>query len=160
MAALTWNEALALQQPRMDHTHREFVELLAGVEEALALERAELADRLAGLLVHTEQHFAQEERWMASLGFAPQNCHAFQHAHVLEVLRAVQRKLADEGDVETVRLLVEGLAPWFVGHAQNMDAALAQTMVERGFDPETGVLERPPAPDMAPITGCGGSSCS
>ena len=140
MAALTWNEALALQQPRMDHTHREFVELLAGVEEALALEREELADRLAGFIVHTQLHFAQEERWRATLGFAAENCHAFQHAHVLQVLRAVQARLADEGDVDTVGLLVDELGKWFVVHAQSTDAALAQTMAECGFDPETGSL--------------------
>lgn len=159
MAALTWNEALALQQPRMDHTHREFVELLAGVEAALALEREELADRLAGFVAHTEAHFAQEERWMQSLGFAAENCHAFQHGHVLAVLRAVQRKLADEGDTETVGLLVDELGKWFVVHAQSMDAALAETMAERGFDPETGTLQNPPAPGAAPITGCGSASC-
>lgn len=160
MAALTWNEALALQQPRMDHTHREFVELLAGVEAALALERDELLNRMAGFVAHTEAHFAQEEGWMQSLGFAAENCHAFQHGHVLDVLRAVQRKLADEGDTETVRLLVDELGRWFVAHAQSMDAALAQTMAERGFDPETGALRHPPAADAAPITGCGGASCS
>jgi hypothetical protein len=39
------------------------------------------------------------------------------------------------------------------------DAALAMTMAERGFDPETGSLAQPPAPDAVAITGCGGASC-
>jgi hemerythrin-like metal-binding protein len=153
MAALTWNEALALQQPRMDHTHREFVELLAGVEEALGLEREELVDRLAGFVAHTEAHFAQEERWMASLGFAAENCHAFQHGHVLQVLRAVEQKLADEGDVDTVALLVKELGQWFVVHAQSMDAALAETMAERGFDPEMGCLSAASTPAASAPSG-------
>ena len=160
MAAISWSEALALQQPRMDHTHREFVELLASVEEALTLDAAELADRLAGFVTHTELHFAQEDRWMAAIGFASENCHTFQHGHVMQVLRAVQQRLDEQADVDTVRLLVQELGPWFVSHAQSMDAALAQTMAERGFDPETGVAERPIQADAAPITGCGGSSCS
>lgn len=41
-----------------------------------------------------------------------------------------------------------------------MDAALAQIMVERGYDPDTGRLLNPVAADAQPITGCGGSSCS
>ena len=158
-AGLAWSDALLVGDAAMDHTHREFVELLAGVEEALVLEHEELQDRLAGFVAHTEAHFAQEERWMQSLGFAAENCHAFQHGHVLAVLRAVQRTLRDEGDTQTVRRLVDELGPWFVAHAQSMDAALAQTMAERGFDPETGVLLHPPAADATPITGCGGASC-
>ena len=30
MAAITWAETLALQHPRMDQTHRGFVDLLCG----------------------------------------------------------------------------------------------------------------------------------
>ena len=60
----------------------------------------------------------------------------------------------------TVRLLVPELAQWFPAHAQNMDAALADTMVAAGFDPDTGAMSFPPAATAAPITGCGGSSCS
>ena len=34
MAALEWSDALALDLPLMDDTHREFVDLLAQVEQA------------------------------------------------------------------------------------------------------------------------------
>jgi len=160
MAAITWTETLALQQPRMDDTHREFVDLLCQVETAVEGPLAELVDRFAAFVAHTEAHFAQEERWMVTLGFDPQNCHAFQHTHVLDVLREVQRRLVQDSDVATVRMLVPELAQWFPAHAQNMDAALADTMVAAGFDPDTGAMSFPPAATAAPITGCGGSSCS
>jgi hemerythrin len=97
---------------------------------------------------------------MADIGFAPQNCHAMQHAQVLKVLAEVRRALADGGNPEVVGVLVEELGKWFVAHAQMMDAALAEIMIERGYDPETGRLLNPVAPDVPPITGCGGSSCS
>ena len=160
MTAFTWSEALALKQPRMDQTHREFIELLQELSAALLAGSADLDRPLAGLLEHTEAHFAQEERWMADIGFAPENCHTFQHAHVLQVLREVRRVLADDGDTGLVRTLVDELARWFVGHAQMMDAALADLMLERGYDPDTGRMHNPPAPEGQAITGCGGSSCS
>ena len=154
MSAITWSEALALQQPRMDQTHREFVELLASLEDAVAA-GPEAVDRcLAELLTHTEAHFAQEERWMADIGFAAENCHAFQHANVLKVLGELRPQ---HTNLELMRQLVDELGAWFVVHAQMMDAALAQTMAERGYDPETGTVRERLAEAM---TGCGGSHCS
>lgn len=160
MAALTWSEALALQQPQMDTTHREFVELLAAVEQALdGLGPEAVRERYAAFVDHTEAHFAQEDRWMTAIGFAAENCHAFQHAGVLRLLREVQAVLAREHDAELLRRLVAELAVWFPAHAQQMDAALAQVMGERGFDPLSGLAARPPAADEPAITGCGGTSC-
>jgi hemerythrin-like metal-binding protein len=90
MSTLAWTDSLALNQPRMDTTHREFVELLATVERALDDHPDGLAADYQALVEHTVEHFAQEERWMASIGFAPENCHATQHKHVLDVLREVK----------------------------------------------------------------------
>lgn len=159
MAVITWNDSLALQQPRMDQTHREFVDLLCEVEAALDGDTVSLQARMAALVDHTDAHFAQEERWMTHCGFAAENCHSFQHGHVMQVLREVQRRLVDDGDAATVRLLVPELAQWFPSHAQNMDAPLAETMKYCGFDPETGTIARPLTLDAGPITGCGGGSC-
>jgi hemerythrin-like metal-binding protein len=164
MSALTWSEAFALQQPRMDDTHREFVDLLAQLEEELAGTPEGGSTRLSRLLdafvAHTVEHFAQEERCMVDLGFEAENCHAFQHAHVLQVLREVQRRLVEQGDVATLRLLAGELAQWFPIHARSMDAGLALTMAERGYDPETGSMRQPPDPQAALLTGCGSSSCA
>ena len=97
---------------------------------------------------------------MADIGFAPENCHTMQHGQVLKVLVEVQRVLGDGGDRNLAGVLVEELGRWFVAHAQMMDAALAELMVERGYDPETGRLLQPLPAQAQPITGCGGSSCS
>ena len=153
MAALTWNDALDLQQPQMDDTHREFVNLLAEVEAALHAEPAELARRYERFVIHTEEHFAQEDRWMATIGLDPGNCHAKQHADVLQLLHIVGSKLRDDGNSAIVGQLVPALAEWFVPHAQNMDAGLAQVMALTGFDPLTGLMRNPPDAVSAPVQG-------
>lgn len=160
MTALAWSEALALKQPRMDQTHREFIDLMQGLSDALDAGHTALDPLLAGLQAHTEAHFAQEERWMADIGFAPENCHSMQHGQVLHVLREVRAREGQDDHASLVGVLVEELGRWFVAHAQMMDASLAALMVERGYDPETGRMVNPPAPEGQPITGCGGSSCS
>jgi hemerythrin-like metal-binding protein len=160
VSTLIWTDDFALHQPRMDETHREFVELLAGVEAAAGQPGEGLQTLFDAFVVHTRHHFAQEEAWMSAIGFAPENCHTFQHANVLQVLAQVQQQLRDRGDVALVRHLVGELALWFPAHAQMMDAALAQTIVERGFDTETGAMVRPMPAEAEAITGCGGASCS
>ncbi len=158
MAALTWNDALALQQPRIDHTHREFVELLAAVELALDGEASALVQAMERFLEHTEAHFAQEDDWMRRVGFAPENCHSLQHTQVLELLREVNRRLCDEADVDVVRALVPALAEWFPVHAQSMDAGLVYSMQEAGFDPDTGAVLKSLDAEAPALTGCG-SGC-
>ena len=51
-----WSDALNLDLPLMDDTHREFVDLLAAVDQA---SDAELLPRWRTLVEHTEQHFAR-----------------------------------------------------------------------------------------------------
>jgi len=157
MTTLTWQPEFALQQPRMDRTHVEFVDLLAAAEAAAPGPATDAA--LRELLAHTEAHFEQEEGWMAQLGFADENCHALQHQSVLQVLREVVRRHGLAPDAALVGHLVAALAEWFPVHATMMDAALAMTMVERGFDPDTGALRHPRPADAPAITGCGGAGC-
>jgi hemerythrin-like metal-binding protein len=155
MAALVWSDALALQQPLMDDTHREFVSLLGEVEAAVRqptpdAATAAVGDSLARFVAHTEAHFAQEDTWMATIGFAPTNCHATQHAQVLQLLREVQRRVQADGNLALVGQLVPALAEWFVPHAQNMDGGLAEVMAATGFDPATGTMTNPPDAAAAP----------
>lgn len=158
MSTLTWNASLTLQQPRMDQTHREFVDLLAELEARLDDPPEALAAALDRFIAHTQDHFDQEDRWMARLGFAPQSCHPLQHAQVLELLHEVRRRLQADADLAVVRALVPALAEWFPIHAGSMDAGLAQAMQECGFDPETGAMASPQAP-APPRSGCGSTHC-
>jgi hemerythrin-like metal-binding protein len=162
MTALTWTESLALNNAQMDRTHEEFVDLLAACHAALAGPDDILLGAFDTLTQHTVEHFAQEDRWMAATGFAPANCHAYQHQAVLGVMQECVKRARGSDDAapdfEPLRLAVGELAIWFPQHAQSMDAALAQHLDSLQFDTATGQCARPvPAEAM---TGCGGSSCS
>ena len=156
MAALEWSDALALDLPLMDETHQEFVDLLAVVETAGD-------DRLVAawqaLIAHTEQHFGQEDAWMASTRFAAGNCHSMQHKVVLQVMREGAAR-ADQGDLQVLRMMATELALWFPQHAQSMDAALALHLRRVGFDAATGIVHAPAALPEGLVHGCGGTSCS
>jgi hemerythrin-like metal-binding protein len=161
MTTLAWSDSLALQHPQMDATHEEFVALLADTASQLAGPEPELLASFVALVEHTVEHFAQEERWMAATGFAPENCHAFQHQAVLGVMQECAKRAALPvgADFEPLKLAVDELAVWFPQHAQMMDAALAQHLAAVGFDPATGQCREAVGADGEAITGCGGGSC-
>jgi hemerythrin len=110
------------------------------------------------MVEHTVGHFGQEDRWMAATGFAPENCHSFQHAQVLGLMQEVTRLAREHGDYGPLERVLPELAAWFRVHAQTMDAALASHLDQVGYDTATGTIARPPAAQG--LTGCGGASCS
>ncbi|HET7773425.1 MAG TPA: hemerythrin domain-containing protein [Burkholderiaceae bacterium] len=144
MSALPWSDALALNEPHLDGTHQEFVELLGALERSLAAESSQPpASALQALIAHCESHFGMEEVWMRAMGFEDGNCHFTQHRQVLEVARDVLARIGTEPAEEVqgyLERLVLGLAEWFPMHAQQMDAALVYAMQELKFDPQTAAL--------------------
>lgn len=157
MAALEWSGALALDMSAMDQTHQEFVGLLAQVNAAA--DGAPLLTAWTALVEHTDEHFAQEDRWMQATGFAAGNCHSLQHRVVLEIMREGAQRGAG-GETEPIRGMAADLASWFVHHAQSMDAALAQHLKAVEFDPATGVVHQLQAVPATAIQGCGGACSS
>ncbi|MDP2033694.1 MAG: hemerythrin domain-containing protein [Polaromonas sp.] len=156
MAHLEWSDALSLDLPLMDDTHREFVDLLALVQGA---PDAQLETAWLALIAHTDEHFGQEDRWMAATRFASSNCHSMQHKVVLQVMRE-GAVLAADGNLGAVRSMASELALWFPQHAQSMDAALALHLRRAGYDPLTGVVSRPEELPASLVEGCGSSACS
>lgn len=156
MLNLEWSDALVLGLPQMDDTHREFVELLAQVENAAD-------DALPGhwrtLVDHTDEHFSREDRWMLDTRFSSSNCHTMPHKVVLQVMRE-GLLMAQAGDFRPLRYMARELALWFPQHAQTMDAALALHLRGIGYDPVTCVVSVPGALPKDTIQGCGGLSCS
>ncbi len=152
---LAWSDALSLSMPVMDQTHVEFVELLAVVQQA---EDADLVAHWQALVEHTEEHFAQEDRWMLATGFAPGSCHLTQHAVVLKVLKE-GLELGQQGQLQPIRQMAHELTIWFPHHAQTMDSGLALHLKSVGYDPITGEVAQPEALPTQAISGCGGS-CS
>ncbi len=132
MPVMEWSDALILDKGVMDDTHREFIELLNRLADASDDEVVEILDVF---ILHTEEHFAQEQRWMEKMAFPPLECHAREHEGVLETAREV-RKRAASGEPRFGRVLAQAVAQWFASHASSMDHVLALYMKEKGFEPE------------------------
>jgi hemerythrin len=136
---LQWTDALLLGYLPMDDTHREFVETVGAM---LAAPDEDFAGCLDAFLAHADAHFSQEREWMVSTGFPATDCHVDEHNAVLKSVHEVKEILARGGDVAIGRSLAKELCRWFPGHADYMDAPLAQWMVKKRLGGAPIVLKR------------------
>jgi hemerythrin len=136
---IAWQDSFLLGFTSMDQVHEEFIALVN------ALGRCgdnELQTAMDALLIHTREHFDEEERWMAETEFPPRKCHADEHAAVRRSIEGVRERVATHGDHAAARRLSSALADWFPGHADYLDAALAHWMCKRRFGGKPIVVRR------------------
>ncbi|MGB2817259.1 MAG: hemerythrin family protein [Burkholderiaceae bacterium] len=122
--------AYAVGIASIDALHVELEERLA----ALVSAGDDAHDELAALQEHLERHFAHEESLMSGTEFPMADCHAREHASVVEVVGEVQRLLA-AGDRGPLGRLAPAMLEWFAVHAAGMDAALASYLKRTGSPP-------------------------
>jgi hemerythrin-like metal-binding protein len=137
---LTWSDDLVMNMDQMDHTHREFVDMLAATETA---PDDKLIDSFIALIAHTEAHFAGENQWMDDVDFGPGGCHADEHEMILKVMREALRRGQEDANLGLVRQLTGEIGIWFDGHAKSMDAVLAMYLKEVQYDPTTRIVHKP-----------------
>jgi|SRR5579859_981488 len=131
MPVMEWSATLELDKGVMDETHREFIELLNRLADAPDDSMLVVLDEF---IVHTEEHFAQEQHWMEQMTYPPLTCHVREHDGVLETAREVRRRVA-AGETRFGLVLAKAVAEWFANHAGSMDHVLALYMKEKGYDP-------------------------
>ena len=134
----SWHDDLQLGYAPMDHIHEEFVVLL---DALLAATDERVATALAAVHVHSRDHFDSEDQWMQETDFPARDCHADEHAAVLQSMKLVTQRVAD-GDFEAGRHLGRALADWFPGHAVYLDSALAHWMCSKRLGGKPVVLRR------------------
>jgi hemerythrin len=135
----TWTDHFLLGYTPMDDTHREFVDTVSAMLEATD---TGFAACLEAFIKHAEEHFEHERVWMAETGFPAMQCHIDEHQAVLKSVYEVRELLASGGDVAMGRSLATELMKWFPGHADYMDASLAQWMAKKRLGGTPVVLRR------------------
>jgi len=135
---LLFDDRLLVGHAAMDREHRAFA---AGVNALLATRDVAFADALESFAQALREHFALEERLSDEHRFPAGACHAEEHHKVLASLREVQLLVA-QGDISIGRELARALADWFPGHAESMDASLANWVARKTLGGAPVVLRR------------------
>lgn len=129
---MDWKTEYTLNEPLMDATHHEFVEIVNQLEAA---EGEAVPAAVATLIEHTIAHFDQENLWMEQCGFPPIHCHVGEHMRVIESLQSIQR-MVEKGNTGLGKILAKEMEAWFAQHAATMDSALAYYMGQVEFTPQ------------------------
>lgn len=127
---------------KMDLIHEEFYELLTQLNRST---QADAAAALMALIVHCEDHFGQEDRWMRETQYNGRDCHIKEHGEVLASLEDVHSRLVN-GDHRALPHLIEALTNWFPGHVQHLDSSLAQWLTKQQWNAHPLVLRRGAVP--------------
>lgn len=134
-----WSDSLLLGYGPIDNTHKEFVNCLSIL---LAAEDNHLLTALGALVEHLERHFREENDWMLRTNFPATDCHIEEHSKVLESANELLIHLQTGGDNYLCRSFSDALMNWFPGHAEYMDAPLAQWMSKLSYGGIPVVLKR------------------
>lgn len=125
MTPLEWKPEYSVGVEAVDHEHRELIDLVNRIGEALMSGRpmAEVEAVFGDLFRAISSHFALEERFMREHGYDQLAQHKADHERLLDELRDTMDDHHDglEGSVER---LTEAVGAWFAVHFQTHDARL------------------------------------
>lgn len=125
MAPLKWKDEYSVGVAAVDHEHRELIELVNRVHEALTSgQPADEVSRIFGDLFRAiSAHFALEERFMGAHGYDHRAVHKADHERLLDELRDIMDDYS-HGDPQSVARLTKSVEDWFAVHFRTHDARL------------------------------------
>ncbi|HEY9662194.1 MAG TPA: hemerythrin family protein [Allocoleopsis sp.] len=134
MPLVIWNDSLAIGIPEIDQQHRQLIDQLNILVDAMHANRGrEEIQRIVGFLdMYVNQHFGFEEACMQrhQCPVAGQNNQA--HAQFRQTLAEVKAELNTKGSSVALAIKVnEQLLDWFVNHIKKIDRALKPCMHQR-----------------------------
>lgn len=122
MALLTWNEGLSVKVGQFDREHKELVNLINKLHDAMKAGQGKnaIGETLNGLIKYTREHFAAEERLMKLHGYPIYEKHKQEHNHLTMTVLDLQKGYL-EGSVPLSQTVMTFLKDWLTGHIQGMD---------------------------------------
>lgn len=124
--AASWDPALSIGQPRLDYDHKLFIgffnEMLANVDADVHSEF--MSGFLDKFMRYVGGHFAEEERYMAEIGYPGMAEHLAVHHRTIEQLTHIF-ELTILGEQRAVPMLVDLIRQGYEEHLLVEDRQLA-----------------------------------
>jgi hemerythrin len=122
MALLTWSDEYSVGVDAMDDQHKEMIDLLNQLYEAMMANRAlEVTGPLLSRLVdYCQGHFVAEENLMVKLGYPGLETHRARHRQLVDQVNEQVRHYEHEDLFVPIQLL-HFLGDWVATHIQKED---------------------------------------
>lgn len=125
MAGIAWSDDLAIDDSQIDFQHRQLIDCMACLENALATADPRLiAESAPFLRMYAQVHFADEERALEMVGWPRLAEHRALHESFRTRLGELEGALA-HGDLAAGASLLDFLAGWLQGHIRDADRQFA-----------------------------------
>ena len=154
-----WTEKLATGIKSIDEEHKEIIDMLNHLHEAMTKKDAkeDISLVLTALAVYVRKHFAAEEAVMAKIGFPYLERQKKAHRALVQKVQSLLQK-HQRGDTPSIREMVAFLKDWLMNHIEKEDlkigdyyrvkqdavkqkAALSQTAKKAATKPTTTKAE-------------------
>ena len=98
MALFEWNERYSVQVDSIDEQHRELVNMISALHEAMSKGKSKvvMAPLLEELTRYTKEHFSFEESLMRRAGYPGLEAHRLTHCALVDKVVAFQEAYAQD----------------------------------------------------------------
>ncbi len=130
MTLIAWRQEFETGIPDVDHEHRELVELINRLHEALVAgaTKEEVARFLGEVFAKISAHFALEETIMRKHRYDEYAEHKADHEKLLDDLRDIMDAHAADAYFDYREALSSAVRDWFIDHFKTKDARLHKTL--------------------------------
>ena len=122
-----WTEKLATGIPSIDEEHKEIIDMLNMLHDAMSKKdvKEDISLVLTALAVYVRKHFSGEEAIMAKIGYPYLERQKKAHRVLVQKVQNLLQK-HQRGDSPSVRELVAFLRDWMVNHIEKEDLKIGE----------------------------------
>lgn len=126
MALIEWREEFNTGVSEVDHEHKEIVDLINELHEAMGEDASqdEIGRFLGEVFSKISSHFALEETVMRKHNYDEYDDHKSDHEKLLDDLRDIMDDAEEDAGKNYKTALAVSVRDWFVNHFKTKDARL------------------------------------
>ncbi|CAA7613241.1 bacteriohemerythrin [Magnetospirillum sp. UT-4] len=126
-----WTADLSVGNSEMDGQHRRLFDLALLLWRSAEDPAIDSQATIDAIIDYTYEHFANEERYLRSIGYPGLRDHQRNHGNIFVALDNIINRFADDERRVLVRELSEFVSEWLVRHILHEDMAYGRFVAER-----------------------------
>ena len=124
---IQWTENLSVGNETLDQEHQKWISLLNDFYDGLKAGKSKekLTELVVGMLDYTKYHFADEERYMKSIGFPDFDNHKAKHDFYVGKITEFYEKIQNNKLILSLEV-TNFLKNWLINHIEGTDKKYAE----------------------------------